>query len=204
MLWGSINGCSSITGKNSFLWPPPEMEYKMEKGILMWRHSLYTQSWLCIWAERKGRKLNTLIICGTFREQKKTYTGRAAAPITNGEIGERGHFTFVFLLSTKWQYVIPVAITAMNGFFHSHKCTKTLKDWGSWCRFQFWNQPFVLKKDLANCFLRFHELLVFPGEILFMFRMAFLIWLGIRGFKLPSGYSGAAVLSYQIWCNSHL
>ena len=82
----------------------------------------------CIWAERKGRKLNTLIICGTFREQKKPYTGRAAAPITNGEIGERGHFTFVFLLSTKWQYVIPVAITAMNGFFHPHKCTKTLKD----------------------------------------------------------------------------
>ena len=84
----------------------------------------------CTWAERKGRKLNTLIICGTFRKQKKTYTGRAAAPITNCEIGERGHFTFVFLLSTKWQYVIPVAITAMNGFFHSqvHKSFEGLRE----------------------------------------------------------------------------
>ena len=32
------------------------MEYKMEKGILMWRHSLYTQSWLYMgW--KKGEKI---------------------------------------------------------------------------------------------------------------------------------------------------
>ena len=178
------------------------MEYKMEKGILMWRHSLYTLRADCIWAERKGRKLNTLIICGTFREQKKNIY-RPSSRANHQLRDRRKGSLYVFLLSTKWQYVIPVAITAMNGFFHSHKCTKTLKDWGSLCRFQFWNQPFVLKKDLANCFLRFHELLVFPGEILFMFRMAFLIWLGIRGFKLPSGYSAlirfGVIHTYKSW-----